>query len=119
MDYNLEFDVAHNGLEALNLFESGLKRPCQCPEKIYKLIIMDIQMPVMDGKESAKRILELLRVRRIQSDYKLDGTNIVFLTSYTNNSYVKAAAKMGVREVFNKPLSKEILTIILQTYYYN
>ena len=41
-EYGLQLEMAHNGKEAINLYESK-------PAGYYDLIISDIQMPVMDG----------------------------------------------------------------------
>lgn len=45
-DYITDIDVANNGEEAVALFEKGK----------YDLILMDIQMPIMDGYEATKII---------------------------------------------------------------
>lgn len=42
----LDSDTASNGMEAIRLFE----------RKPYDLVILDIEMPIMDGFETAKRI---------------------------------------------------------------
>jgi CheY-like chemotaxis protein len=41
-------DNAYNGFEAINMVINKLSSICRCP-KIYKLIIMDIEMPIKDG----------------------------------------------------------------------
>ena len=55
----LTIDKAMNGLEAVNLFKESINKegPCRvchlptsaAPSRHYRLIFMDIQMPVMDG----------------------------------------------------------------------
>lgn len=47
--WQIQYDVADNGQEALNLYKEGK----------YDLILMDLQMPVMDGYEATSVIKEL------------------------------------------------------------
>jgi signal transduction histidine kinase/DNA-binding response OmpR family regulator len=47
--------IAENGLEGVNLVKSRIKKEKQ----FFKLIFMDIQMPVMDGFEAASQIVEI------------------------------------------------------------
>ena len=48
--FGLTVDKAFNGLEAVNLFNKKVLKKC-CDLK-YKLILMDLNMPIMDGYES-------------------------------------------------------------------
>ena len=71
--------TAENGLIAVNLFKHMLAKPCGCSSRVPKLIIMDLQMPTMDGIEASKQIIQLLK-----DAGSSDLTNIVALTSFTN-----------------------------------
>lgn len=42
---------------AVDMYTKKLAKTCNCPFRTYKLIIMDIGMPVMDGKQASKIIL--------------------------------------------------------------
>jgi CheY-like chemotaxis protein len=39
------------------MFKELLDKPCGCMLRTYRLIIMDLGMPVMDGKEASRIIL--------------------------------------------------------------
>ena len=47
-------DVAENGQRAVEMFDEK-------PENYYDFILMDVQMPVMNGREAAKAIRRLPR----------------------------------------------------------
>lgn len=49
-----EVDVAENGQRAVEMFDSH-------PEGYYSFILMDVQMPVMNGRDAAKAIRKLPR----------------------------------------------------------
>ena len=53
-NFNLDIVDAPNGEVALNLFKEGFNKKCGCINRAFKLIIMDLQMPVMDGVEASK-----------------------------------------------------------------
>ena len=56
--FNHEIDYCSNGAEAVYKYNDGFNSPCNCDLRAYRLIFMDINMPVMDGKEASKIILE-------------------------------------------------------------
>ena len=58
--FEIELTFASDGLQALNLFKEEYERECGCANRGFKLILMDINMPVMDGFESTQKILEYL-----------------------------------------------------------
>ncbi len=87
-----EFVEATSGKDALRIL---LKN------QDFAIILMDVQMPLMDGFETA----ELIR----ESD-KLKDVPIIFLTANMNtNEYIFKGYQSGAVDYMIKPLSKEIL----------
>lgn len=54
--YGLSVDIASNGLEALELYKINS----------YNLILMDEQMPIMDGKETSRKIIQYEKENRLK-----------------------------------------------------
>ena len=58
--YNLQIDEeASNGQISVDKYHASYLKPCGCKNRTFRLIFMDIGMPVMDGKEAIKRILNI------------------------------------------------------------
>ena len=89
-------ELAKNGLEAV-----------KCVEKeIYDLILMDLQMPEMDGIEATKVILEQLRINPKPS--------IVALTANVSEDVKQTCFDIGMREYITKPLKVDVLKDLLK-----
>lgn len=80
--------TAHNGSEALRLALA------EHPD----LVLMDIQMPEMDGYEAA---------RRMQADPRLASIPIVAVTSYAMTSDRAKALEMGFVGYIEKPIQPQ------------
>ncbi len=87
--YGLTFDLAENGLEALILFKKNR----------YDLILMDEQMPVMDGNEAVSKILEY--EKQMGSEH----TPISALTA----NVIKGAKERGLLSGFDSFLGKPVV----------
>jgi CheY-like chemotaxis protein len=92
----IEIDIASNGKEAIEKF-----RP-----NIYTLILMDIQMPRMDGYETTKIIR--------QKDIKIP---IIAITANAMKKDIEKTREYGMNGHINKPIDVEELfkTIIKYT----
>ncbi|HFB61420.1 MAG TPA: response regulator, partial [Bacteroidetes bacterium] len=90
-------DVANNGKE-------GLEKYCEQP---YDLVLMDIQMPVMDGLESTRKIREFENKKGLRHAY------IVALTANAMEADRKNAMEAGMDGFIAKPFNpKELIKIL-------
>ncbi len=92
---HLIIDIANNGLEATNIFK----------QKQYNLIIMDIQMPIMDGYEATKII------RQTDPDIP-----IIALTANARQEDLEKTLQAGMNQHLNKPIEIDKLYKILIKY---
>ncbi len=97
--WNCKVDIANNGIE-------GVKKVQQ---KMYDLILMDIQMPVMDGYEATKIIKNDIskKVARIP---------VIAMTAYATNTDIKLAKSSGMDDYIFKPFKPKELYAILEKY---
>ncbi|HHO42520.1 MAG TPA: response regulator [Epsilonproteobacteria bacterium] len=99
-EYGLEIEIANNGLEA---FEK--RRNSE-----FDLILMDIQMPVMDGVEATHEILEY------EEDYEVPHVPIVALTANALKGDRERFLNEGMDEYIAKPIETTELLYILNKF---
>ena len=92
--YGLSFELAQNGLEAFNFYKKNS----------YDLILMDEQMPVMDGNEAVKKIL------KYEKQKSLKHTPVCALTA----NVIKGDKERGLLSGFDAFLGKPIILKDLQ-----
>lgn len=90
-------DMACNGKEALEMAKTGN----------YKLVIMDIQMPDMDGLESA---------RLIREEMGDDAPPIVAFTAKASSQDYQSALRHGMSDYLTKPVNKASLQRTLRDF---
>ena len=52
-NFMLDIEEAPNGKIGYEMFKEGFDKQCGCEDRAYKLVFMDLQMPIMGGIESA------------------------------------------------------------------
>jgi len=116
----IEIDVAWNGQEAVDQYQKNYIKECNNSDckRLYKLIIMDIGMPIKDGYEASKEILQLeknLNKMALKDETtKNEKCEIIALTSFSDKTTNDICKKIGMKEVLNKPISfNELLRIVL------
>jgi signal transduction histidine kinase/CheY-like chemotaxis protein len=88
-----QVDEAENGEIALEKFKS----------QSYRLVLMDVQMPVMDGYESTRRM------RAWEKEQGREPTPIVALTAHAIKEDVEKSLAAGCNAHLNKPIRKATL----------
>ena len=88
-------EIANNGQEAVEMFQKDK----------YELILMDLQMPIMDGYEATTLI------RKEDKDIP-----IVALTANAMKEDIESTQKIGMQEHLNKPIEVEKLYEVLFKY---
>ena len=61
-NHNIFSDKANNGVEAVKLFRRNRAKKC-CNVR-YRLVLMDLVMPVLDGIGATVKIMDCLRQER-------------------------------------------------------
>ena len=95
-------DRAKDGVECVDMLEKAANGT-------YQLILMDIQMPVMNGYDAAKKI------RRMDDPQKA-GIPIIAMTANAFSEDRQAALDAGMNDHIAKPINMNILVPTIQKY---
>jgi len=90
---NHHIDIAENGEIAVNKFKKGK----------YDLVLMDVQMPVMDGYTATREI------RKWEEENKREKVTIIALTAHAMKEDEEKSYKAGCDSHLNKPIKKATL----------
>jgi signal transduction histidine kinase/DNA-binding response OmpR family regulator len=96
----VESDVVQNGLEAFNKYSMNPDR--------YDVIFTDIQMPVMDGVEFTKEVLEY------EKEEGIPHTPIIAVTANVLKGDREKFLGAGMDDYISKPIEKEQLLDVLE-----
>jgi signal transduction histidine kinase/CheY-like chemotaxis protein len=98
--FGYKLEVASNGLEAIVALE----------KKSYDLVLMDIQMPEMDGFEATKVI------RDKTSNVLNHNIPIIAMTAHAMSGYKDICIKAGMNDYVTKPIQPDKLTKVINQY---
>ncbi|KAL4472696.1 hypothetical protein ABPG74_018645 [Tetrahymena malaccensis] len=104
---NLEADQAMNGQEAIDKVIQSYNSQCACKNS-YKLIFMDIDMPIKNGYEATQEILKYCT----QNDVK--PPLISACSAYVGEEDKKQALKEGMTFFITKPIEMKVLQSVLK-----
>ncbi len=104
-----------NGRESILKIEEKLKKKCaECLQAEYKLIFMDILMPVMDGIEACKVIEDMVKKGSLSLNVK-----ILIFTAHDSDIIRNRALEISViKEFVGKPIKKSVVDELLNKYYF-
>lgn len=92
-----QIDVACNGLEALDRLEATT----------YDLVLMDIQMPMLDGLETT---------RRMRADPRFDRLPVIAMTAHAMNGDKERCLEAGMNGYLAKPVDHKHLIHTIERY---
>ncbi len=93
-----EVVVAHNGVEAVDQVKSGHE---------FALVLMDLQMPLMDGYEATEKIRELPEGKTLP---------IIAMTANAMQSDRKRTQSVGMDDFLSKPIDLQRMYEVLSHY---
>jgi osomolarity two-component system sensor histidine kinase SLN1 len=97
--------VARDGQEALDLVRESMTNGPNSTQQNYDLILMDVQMPTMDGLQSTRLIREI--------GYRAP---IVALTAFSEESNIRDCLDSGMDFFLSKPIRRPMLKKVLREY---
>ena len=100
--FGAEVHTASNGVEVLALLETIP------PTQACHLILMDLQMPKMDGLEAT---------RRIRQDKRFASLPIIAMTAQTQEEEWQQCAEVGMDDFIAKPIDVPALLATVQKWY--
>lgn len=98
-----QVEIADNGLEAMERIQNIH----------YKLVLMDIQMPIMDGFDATTKI------RAFEKEKNYPPSIIVALSANTVKEDIEQCFVVGMNEYISKPFSSEKLMDVIQRHIQN
>ncbi|CAD8078147.1 unnamed protein product [Paramecium primaurelia] len=101
-----EIILAFNGQEAIQIVKDTPKCNLNC--SLFLLILMDYQMPIMNGLQCTKQL------RLMMDQHQIPQIHIIGLTAFNSKNDINMCLNSGMSDVLTKPLIIKELFEILQ-----
>ncbi len=102
-----EVDPATTGDYAVVMFRDG------CPETRYDLVLVDMNMPGMNGLDSCRAIRKLEAELPPDHPYRSRPVPILMLTSHNPGEKIAEFRKAGANDFLYKPFEPEVVREVL------
>ena len=110
---NVNSDISTNGQECIDAILKKKKLNCNCDKKNYKLILLDMMMPIMNGFDASKKIQEMI------DNNEINNLKIVIVSAHIEDNLINSLKQFKcIVEEVPKPLKKKKLQEILDNYYF-
>ena len=104
IDTEIIITMANDGKGAIDIFSDKIEsNTCQFCD-FFKFIIMDLNMPGIDGANAAKKILEISKKNSLDRQIIRNYVKIIAASAYTDLDSKNRCLKAGMIRYLNKPL---------------
>jgi len=100
--YAIEVITAEHGAQAVNIIQSG--------EYLFDLVLMDIEMPIMNGIEATKTI------RLWEEENGKEPLKILSVSATRDSNKIELAKTCGHNAFYPRPLTKQKLLEMIKEY---
>ena len=101
--HKIEYDVAQNGIIAVDRYIKHISDGGE-----YRLILMDLQMPIMDGYEAT------VKIREFEKENNYPKVYICALSAANDNESKEKTKKVGMDNYLPKPINTEQLIELIE-----
>lgn len=114
-NYDIDIETASDGQIAVEMYKKGLRKRCGCDFKTFRLIIMDLDLPRMNGKEASSLIFKMASAAKKTN--KAEMTHIVVMTSFLTKQLSEELISLGIKKIYSKPLQLKQINEIMELNY--
>jgi len=108
--YGLQIAKANHGKEAIDVVKNRILHRCSKGCQTFKLIFMDLSMPVMDGFEAT------LELKKLMASKAIPEIPIIACTAFVGDDKTEKCYQVGMQGRISKPVSKNKIYDLLKTY---